>query len=165
MKESREAISADVIEINVSGSFKTRHDLWVAGGKLGTLQLNAGKSEGVFQGADGSVLIFKKTSFWKSSYHFEENGKVRDTAKSQKGLSRGLLVESGAKQYQLKPGGGKLRSWQMLDGEEKAICEIQPRGVFKRGAFLHVFAPVEVRLLVFGYCLVSRRWQEESAAA
>lgn len=164
MRESRKEISADVIEVNVSGGFKTRHDFWVAGGKLGTLQLNAGKSEGIFQGGDGSILTFKKTSFWKSSYQFEENGQITDTAKSYKAFSRALLINSGQKQYTLKPGGEKLRSWQILDGDGRAVCEIRPRGAFKRGAFFRVYAPLEIRFVVFSYCLASRRWQEESSA-
>lgn len=158
-------VSADMIEVRASGTFKTTHDFLAAGRNLGTLQLNAGKTEGTFQGVDGIKLVFKKTSFWKSTYQLNENGKSLGAAKPLKALSRALSIDYRGDQYRLTPGGGKFRSWRLLDGEEGSLCEFQLRGAFKRGARMMVLAPIEIKLLVFGYCLVSKRWQEQSAAS
>ena len=158
-------VSADMIEIRASGIFKTTHDFLAAGRGLGSLQLNAGKTEGMFQGVDGSNLFFKKTSFWKSAYQLSDNGKSLGAAKPLKALRKALLIDYGGEQYKLTPGGGKIRSWRLLNGEEGTLCEFQLRGAFKRGARMIILAPIEMKLLIFGYCLVSKRWQEESSIA
>jgi hypothetical protein len=45
------------------------------------------------------------------------------------------------------------------------LLDIQPRGVFRRGAYLTILEPMNIDLLVFTYYLVNARWQEQSAAA
>jgi hypothetical protein len=41
--------------------------------------------------------------------------------------------------------------------------EIQPRGVFKQGAYLSVRAAIELDLVAFAYYLVHSRKQEDAA--
>ena len=158
-------VTTDIIQIKASGSLKSRHEFLIAGGNLGTLLLNAAKSEGTFQGAQESLLGFKKTSFWKSTYQLDVNGKAVAKAAPFKALSRALLIDHDQKQYKLIPKGGKNRSWQLLDKEQEPVCEYLLRGTFKRGALIRIISPIKLKLLVFGYCLVSERWQEESQAA
>jgi hypothetical protein len=45
------------------------------------------------------------------------------------------------------------------------LLEVQPRGIFRRGAYLTILGPVEADLLAFVYYLVNVRWQEQTAAA
>lgn len=159
----RDEISADVIGVSATGFFKSEHVFTTGGRILGTLQINAGKSAGTFQGADGIQLAFKKTNFWKSTYQLEESGDILGTAKKRKPLGKALSLEYQGEPFKLVPGGGMLRRWRLLDGGEEVLCEYLLRGVFKRGAWLRIFAPVEVKLMIFAYCLVTGRWQEESA--
>lgn len=163
MMDKNGEVTTDIIQIKATGSLKTRHEFLFPGGNLGTLLLNAGKTEGTFQGADGSILTHKKTSFWKSTYQMEENGKEVARANPLKTLNRAMLIDHHQKQYKLMPGGGRSRSWRLID-EADTLCEYLLRGTFKRGALIQIFSPVQMELLVFGYCLVCKRWQEESQA-
>ena len=54
-------LKADVIEVTVSGTFKTEHIFNTQEGILGALTIKGSKGEGSFIGADEVVLDFKKT--------------------------------------------------------------------------------------------------------
>ncbi|NQS92089.1 MAG: hypothetical protein HQ574_06725 [Chloroflexi bacterium] len=155
-------LRADVIEVGVSGIFKTEHVFATPAGILGVLTLNVGISEGEFQGADGSTLVYKKTSFWKSNFEYFDGVSVIATAEPIGKLRRGLRLNLDGEHLGLFPGGSKLRSWTIKDPRDQILCEILPRGAFKRGAYLRIKAQFHLRWLVFGYCLVTKRWQEES---
>lgn len=158
-------IKADRIEITVSGGFKTEHVFHTAGGVLGVLELRGSRSEGWFRGIDDLQLHFEKTSFWKSRYQLSDQDRVLGAAQPVKALSRKLSLRFEGQPLLLVPGGSKLRSWRLLDSLEKPLLEIQPRRGFKRGALIRVGSETALSVLVFAYCLVSRRWQEENAAA
>ncbi|MCJ7732980.1 MAG: hypothetical protein MUP11_00395 [Anaerolineales bacterium] len=160
---NNEELKADVIEVGVSGTFKTEHVFATSAGILGILTLNAGISEGDFQGADGSSLVIKRTSFWKSNYELRDGNSVIATAVPLGKLRRGLILNMEGEPLGLYPGGSKLRSWRIKDALDQVLCEILPRGAFKRGAYLRINAQIPLRWLVFGYCLVTKRWQEESS--
>jgi hypothetical protein len=153
-----------VIEIAVSGAFRTEHIFHTAGGVLGKLTMNASRSQGIFQGQENLELVFVKESFWKSTYNISRQGQILGTAKPEKVLSRkvGLAVEGET--YNLHPGGSKLRSWRVLNSDGQPLIEIQPKGGLRRGARLLFFRESTVSVIVFAYCLVTRRWQEESSA-
>jgi len=156
---------ADLIEVTVSGGFKTRHVFNTTGGILGVLELRGAKNEGYFQGVDGAEIQFKKTSFWKSHYLLEEGGAELGSAKPPRAISRSFDLIYGGEGLAVAPVKGISRSWRLLDSRGDPICEIKPRGAFKRGALIRILSQVDVKLLVFVYCLVTRRWQEESSAA
>jgi len=156
---------ADLIEISVSGSLRTEHVFHAADGVLGVLNLNGMISKGEFRGADGSELHLEKTNFWKFEYQLSEGGEILAKANSPKAFKRALEIEYQGRSMRLEPHGSKLRSWTALDENHHPICEIKPRGAFKRGAVIHLFSPAALGLLALAYTLVSRRWQEENSAA
>jgi hypothetical protein len=158
-------LKADVIEVTVSGTFKTEHIFNTQEGVLGALTIKGSKGEGSFIGADEVVLDFKKPSVWKSQYEFQEGTVVIGKAHPPKKLKRAFELDFEGEIYHLTPGGSKMRSWTLNNNQAHGICEVLPRGGFKRGAYIKIGAEIPLKLLVFVYCLVIKRWQEESAAA
>ena len=158
-------LKADVIEVTVSGTFKTEHVFNTSSGVLGALTIKGSKGEGKFMGADEAELDFKKPSVWKNQYELQEGSVVIGTAHPPKKLKRAFQIDLEGQIYHLAPGGSKLRSWTLKNTQGQGICEILPRGGFKRGAYIKIGAEIPLKLLVFAYCLVIKRWQEESAAA
>jgi len=156
---------ADVIEVTVSGGFKTEHVFNAAAGVLGVLNLNAMISEGTFRGADGSELVIKNTSFWKPNFQVTDGDRILGKAHSPKVFKRAFEIEFDGQSLRLESGGSKLRSWSLLNAAGSLVCEIRPRGAFKRGALIQIREAAPLGLLAFAYTLVSRRWQEENAAA
>jgi hypothetical protein len=162
-KMNDQEIRADLIEVRESGAFKTEHVFLFGGGTLGVLTLKAGKSEGSFSANDGLCYQYKKTSFWKSHYEWKQGERTLAKANSKGKLSRAFYIDYQGTYYGLFPGGSKLRSWKVKTASGRDLCEILPRGAFKRGAFLKILAEIPIELLVFCYCLVTRRWQEQSS--
>ena len=158
-------LKADVIEVTVSGTFRTEHVFNTPEGVLGALTIKGSKGEGKFIGADDAVLDFKKPNVWKSQYVLEEGSAVIGKAHPPKILKRAFEINFDGEVYGLTPGGSKMRSWTLKNTQGRGICEILPRGGLKRGAYLRIGAETPLRLLVFGYCLVVKRWKEESAPA
>lgn len=158
-------LKADVIEVTVSGTFKTEHVFNTPEGSLGALTIKGSKGEGRFIGADDVVLDFKKPSVWKSQYEFQEGSAVIGKAHPPKKLKRAFEIDLEGEIYHLAPGGSKMRSWTLKNVQGQGICEVLPRGGLKRGAYIKIGAEIPLKLLVFVYCLVVKRWQEESAAA
>lgn len=158
-------LKADVIEVTVSGAFKTEHVFNTQAGVLGALTIKGSKGEGSFIGADGAELNFRKPSVWKNNYEFHEGADVIGKAHPPKKLKRAFEIDFEGDIFALIPGGSKLRSWTLKDRQGQGICEILPRGGLKRGAFIRIGAEIPLKLLVFSYCLVVRRWQEEASAA
>jgi hypothetical protein len=163
--ENPNEFRADLIEISVSGVVKTEHVFHAADGVLGVLNLNGMISKGEFRGADGSELTLEKTNFWKSEYQLFDGGEILATANSPKVFKRAYEIKYEGQSMRLEPRGSKLRSWTVLDADHHRICEIKPRGAFKRGAVIHLFSPAALGLLALAYTLVSKRWQEENSAA
>jgi len=158
-------LKADVIEVTVRGTFKKEHVFNTPEGILGALTIKGSKGEGSFIGADEVVLDFKKPSIWKSQYEFQEGTVVIGKAHPPKKLKRAFEIDFEGEIYHLTPGGSKMRSWTLKNIQAQGICEVLPRGGLKRGAYIKIGAEIPLKLLVFVYCLVIKRWQEESAAA
>ncbi len=161
----QEELKADVIEVTVSGTFKTEHVFNTSEGILGALTIKGSKGEGSFVGADEVVLDFKKPSVWKNIYELQEGSSSIGKAHPPKKLKRAFEIDLEGEIYHLEPGGSKMRSWTLNNAHGQGICEILPRGALKRGAFLRIGAEIPLKLLVFSYCLVVKRWQEEASAA
>jgi hypothetical protein len=67
--------------------------------------------------------------------------------------------------YELVSAAVWSRGWGLVDEEGTLLLEIQPRGLFRRGARLTILEPVHADLLLFAYYLAHVRWQEQGAAA
>jgi len=158
-------LKADVIEVTVSGAFKTEHVFNTPEGILGALTIKGAKGEGNFVGADDAVLDFKKPSVWKNQYELKEGSALIGTAHPPKKLKRAFQIDLEGEIYHLVPGGSKMRSWTLQNSQGQGISEVLPRGGLKRGAFIKIGAEIPLKLLVFVYCLVVKRWQEEASVA
>ena len=156
-------ITADAIEVIETGVFKTEHVFQSQTHDFGRLVLKAGKSSGTFTGADGETFEFVKHGFWKARYEFRQGSAVLGSIAPRGKLNRDMLISFEGEVYGLFQGGRKLRSWRVMKDQDLVLCDISPRGGFKRGAILQIFSPVPFNLLVFSYCLVTRRWQEQSS--
>jgi len=156
-------IKADLIEVIESGTFKTAHVFQYGGGILGVLNLKTGRTEGIFKSEDGKEFFFKKTSFWKSIYEWKDSHSLLASAAPTGKFNRAFLIDFQDMTYGLFPGGSKLRSWKVKDTFSQDLCEINPRGAFKRGARIRIGAEIPIGLLTFCYCLVSKRWREQSS--
>lgn len=159
---SNGVIAVDVVEVVETGFLKTEHVFRTFSEILGAFTLNAGKSSGSYAGSDGSSLRFIKTNFWRSHYDFQQDGAVLGSAAPRGKLSRAFLIQFEEEIYGLFPG-GKLRSWVIKNNHDQVLCEFRPRGVFKRGAIITILSPMSFNLLLFSYCLVNKRWQEQSS--
>jgi hypothetical protein len=157
-------IRADLVVTSVSGTFSTEHLFQTSAGILGVLKLKSSKAKGSFQTADGTVYDFDHAAFLKPNYQLKLDDEVLIRSEKRSTLGRQLKVHVNGKTYLLRPGGGTTRSWTLWDEDEYKVCEIQPKGVFSRGAKILIRQEIEMPLLVFTYCLVIKRWQEESSA-
>lgn len=158
-------LKADLIEVTVKGTFKTEHVFNTVEGILGTLTIKGTKGEGIFIGADEVILEFKRPSVWKNQYELQEESTTIGMAHPPKKLKRAFEINLEGTIYHLAPGGSKMRSWTLANMHGQGICEVRPRGGLKRGALIKIGAEIPLKLLVFVYCLVTKRWQEESASA
>jgi hypothetical protein len=157
--------SADWIEVAVAGFFTTRHTLGSAAGTLGLLTVPGFQRSSTFQGADGQELTMRQASFWKQEYELRAGDELLGRAWPAGFLRRDLVVQFQDQEYALQPAGFWTRAWRLVDPQGAALLQIEPRGVFKRGARLQVLAEVELALLVWAYYLVHKRWEAEAAAA
>lgn len=158
-------LKTDLIEITVKGTFKTDHVFNTEEGILGALTIKGSKGEGSFIGADNVLLEFKRPSIWKNQYELQEGPAIIGKAHPPKKLKRAFEIDLEGEIFNLSPGGSKMRSWTLKNMQGLGICEILPRGGLKRGAYIKIGAEIPLKLLVFSYCLVTKRWQEESASA
>ena len=159
------SLTADTVQVIERGLFKSEHIFGSSTDLLGMLTLNASKSRGNYTGSDGRNFDFEKTSPWKSHFQFSERGVTLGNAESRGILKRGLVLVFENENYALLPGGSRFRSWVLRDSQELILCECRPRGAFKRGAQIRIINPLPFALLVFTYCLVTKRWQEQPSAA
>ena len=165
VRMSNSEFKADLIEVAVSGTFKTDHVFVSSMQTLGVLRLNASKGEGIFQAANGSNFQLQKTRFWKSIFELTSGGEKIASAAPRGAFKRAFDLQYENEIFSLVPKGSKLRSWSIRDDRERTICEFLPQSGLKRGARIRIGSEIPLPLLVFGYLLVIRRWQEESSAA
>jgi len=161
---NNESFKADLIGVIETGFFKTEHVFGSQSDVFGTLTLNAGKTKGTYTGLEDLSLIFEKVSFWKSLYELRQEGAVIASAAPRGGLSRVLIITFEGETFGLFPGKGLSRSWVLKNSLGQVLCEFKSRGTFKRGAMLRIFNQISISLLIFSYCLVRIKWQEQSAA-
>jgi hypothetical protein len=159
--------TGDEIEVDVWGFFTTHHRLQAASGELGTLTLPAFSRGGKFRFADGREIVAERTSWWRGWHELRVDSVVVATARPVGFWRQRMSVGYRGQAYELVSISCWGRGWRLFEGDGggSAVVEVQPRGVFRRGAYLQPFAPVPTDLLIFVYYLVNARWQEQASAA
>lgn len=155
----------DEIEVDVSGFFTTHHHFEIREGAWGELTFPAFCDYGEFRTADGRELLMRKVHWLGSAHELLEGPIVRGTADRRGLLCREMVIQFDGTKYLLEPGGFLSQGWYLIDGMRNTLLEIQPRGIFRQGAYLMVEGPLDADLIAFAYYLVHMRLQEESAAA
>ena len=162
---NQETWTADQIEVSVDGVFTTHHYMQSASGSLGELTMKTGGATGTFVSTDGRELEIKRTSFWRGWFEMRDSGVVIGTASSQGFFRRTTTIDYRGVEHLLEPANAWARKWRLVDPMGSVLVEIEPRGAFKRGAFIRVLGEIELDLLAFCYYMVSMRWQEQAGAA
>lgn len=153
------------IVVDVTGFFTTHHDLRAEMGSLGTLTLPAFSRGGVFRAAGGWELLVERTSWWRSWHELREDGVVVGTARPLNFWRQTMSIGFRGQMAELVPANFWARSWQLVGESGRVRVIVEPRGVFRRGAYVRPEEPLPLDLLVFVYYLVHVRWQEQAAAA
>jgi hypothetical protein len=162
---AKEVWVLDEIEVEVSGWFTTSHYFQTRSGSLGEFKFPAFSQQGTFRTVDGRELLMQKTSWLGSSFELVSGDRVRGSAHRPGLLRRDIPLTYDGRQYSLEPEGILSRGWFLFDQAGNQLMEMQPRGVFKQGAYLTITGNIDADLVAFAYYLVHMRQQEETAAA
>jgi hypothetical protein len=154
---------ADVVEVRVSGAFSTQHEFWAGEQRLGKMTLKFGKLQGQFVGSQGERFEIDQPNLWKRHFRVMEDDETLGRAAPPKNFSPRLMVEFNGNVYECRPVGFWGRKWLLRDNLGEVLMVMEPRGAFKRGAFLSIYKPIPLGLMVFFYTVVHKRWQEQSA--
>jgi hypothetical protein len=161
----KEVWMLDEIEVEVSGLFTTHHLLQTRSGTLGRLKFPAFSQYAVYHTTDGRELLMQKTH-WLGTAHELVDGEVVRGRGDRPGLfRRDLAIWFDGEEYTLEPEGLLSRGWYLFDASGSTLLEVQPRGVFKQGAYLTITGAIDADLVAFAYYLVHMRQQEDAAAA
>ena len=153
------------IEVDVTGFFTTHHHLEAGWGELAELTFPAFSQSATYQTVDGRQVNMQKTHWLGTAYETVDGGVVRGTADRPGLFRRDMAVQFDGRDYWLEPEGLLKQGWFLLDVERQVLLEIQPRGVFRQGAYITVHSSIELDLIAFAYYLVHMRQQEDAAAA
>jgi hypothetical protein len=110
-------------------------------------------------------MSIRRTSWMGSRYEASDGEEILATARPRGAFKRVIDLDFRGTSYTLVPAGPFRLGWYLLDDQGIRWLEFQPRGAFRRGAYLHILAPVAVELIVLFYYLVYQRKQQEAAAA
>ena len=153
------------IEVRVSGVFTTHHHFQTESGEWGEMIFPAFAQRAVFRTADGRELEMAKAGWLSSAHRLFEGESVRAVADRPGLLHREMTIECDGRAYELVPEGLLKQGWFLVDGAGMTLLEIQPRGVFRQGAYITITGWVDADLVAFAYYLVHMRKQEDAAAA
>lgn len=153
------------IEVNVTGFFTTHHYLQAEWGDLGEMTFPAFSQSASYDALDGRKVTMQKRHWLGTAYEMVEGDIVRGEADRPGLFRRDISVRFDGRDYSLEPEGLLKLGWFLLDAGRNVVLEIQPRGVFKEGAYLILHSSIELDLVAFAYYLVKMRKQEEAAAA
>jgi hypothetical protein len=161
---SEELLMFEEIEVEVSGFFTTHHRFNTETGLWGELVFPAFAGYGAIQTPDGRELVMQKTHWLGSAHEFVDGDRVRGTADKASWASQDFTIAFDGDEYSLVPEGLFTQGWFLQDKSGTRLIEIQPRGVFRQGAYLTIQGVVNAYLAVFAYYLVHIRQQEAAAA-
>ena len=116
-----------------------------------------------YEAVDGRKVTMQKSHWLGTAHEMIDGGVVRARGDRPGLLRTDIAVQFDSKDYILEPEGLLKQGWFLLDAERHILVEIQPRGVFRQGAYLNLRAPVELDLVAFAYYLVHQRNQENAA--
>lgn len=153
------------IEVDVTGFFTTHHNMQGRWGELGELTFPAFSQSATYKAIDGRQVIMQKTHWLGTAYEMVEGDAVRAQADRPALLRRDMAIQFDGLDYWLEPEGFLKQGWFLLDAQRQMLIEIQPRGIFKQGAYMTIHSSIEVDLVAFAYFLVHMRQQEDAAAA
>jgi hypothetical protein len=162
---TQETWMLDRIEVDVSGFFTTHHHFETEAGTWGEFTFPAFSDGGTFRTAGGHELLMRKTHWLGTAHEMLEGETLRGTADRPGLFRRELVVQFDNQEYVLEPEGFLSQGWLLTDGVGNVLLEIQPRGIFRQGAYLTVWGVVDADLVAFAYYLVHMRRQEDTAAA
>lgn len=151
------------IEVDVTGFFTTHHYLQAEWGDLGELTFRAFNQGATYEAVDGRKVTMQKSHWLGTAHEMIDGGVVRGRGDRPGLLRTDIALQFDGQDYILEPEGLLKQGWFLLDAERHVLVEIQPRGVFRQGAYLKLRAPVELDLLAFAYYLVHMRNQENAA--
>ena len=155
----------DTVEVNVTGFFTTHHYLQAEWGDLGEMTFPAFSQSATYIALDGREVVMQKRHWLGTAYEMVEGDTVRGEADRPGLLRRDIAVWFEGQDYSLEPEGLLKMGWFLLDAGGNTLLEIQPRGVFRQGAYLILHRSIELDLVAFAYYLVHMRKQEDAAAA
>ena len=151
------------IEVEVTGFFTTHHCLQAEWGDLGKLTFRAFNQGATYEAVDGRKVTMQKRHWLGTAHEMIDGGAVRGRGDRPGILRTDIALQFDGQDYILEPEGLLKQGWFLLDAERHILVEIQPRGVFRQGAYLNLRAPVELDLVAFAYYLVHARNQENAA--
>lgn len=154
----------NTIEVNVTGFFTTHHYLQAEWGDMGELTFQAFGQGATYHALDGRRVIMRKRHWLGSAHEMIDGDLVRGEGDRPGLLRRDIAVQFDGQEYSLEPEGLLKQGWFLLDADRNVLMEIQPRGVFKQGAYLDLRSSIELDLVAFAYYLVHMRKQEDAAA-
>ena len=160
---STKDVMIGTIEVEVTGFFTTHHYLEAEWGELGKLTFRAFNQGATYEALDGRKVTMQKSHWLGTAHEMVDGGVVRARADRPGLLRTDIAVQFDGQDYVLEPEGLLKQGWFLLDAERNVLMEIQPRGVFKQGAYLSLRAPVELDLVAFAYYMVHMRKQEDAA--
>ena len=160
---SQDTFTANLIEGAISGTFTTHHYLQADGVPLGELVLPSLRSTGTFTFATGRELTMHLSSLWRGRYELHEGEELLGTAVPRGFFRRNIIVTMGDQGYALSPPKSLSSDWWMLDAEGTEMFCVRRQGLVRLRVTIEIAAPVSADLIVFGYYLVYKHWQEEHA--
>lgn len=155
----------DEVEVGISGFFTTHHTFQTSRGVLGEMTFPAFGQQGNYRTFDGRELSMLKTHWLGRSHELLDGKVVRGRADPTGLLRRDLNLSFDGQSYSLVPEGILKQGWLLVDAQGQTILEIQPRGVFRQGAYLTVRASLDADLMAFAYYLYYTLQQEAAAGA
>jgi hypothetical protein len=151
------------IEVGISGLFTTHHSLDTEAGSLGELTFPAFSQGAVYHTPGGRELQMEKPRWLGTTHELWEGETLRGSANQAGLLRQDLEIQFGGGAYSLAPRGLLDQGWTLTDQGGTVLLEIEPRGIFRQGAFVTIHNPVDMDLVVFAYYLYYVRLQENSA--
>lgn len=164
-KMTKQIWTLDEIEVDVSGFFTTHHVLRTDAGILGELTFPAFSQCATYKTSNGRELLMQKTSWLGSTHELVEGEVVRGSGDRPGLFRRDIVLHLDGQRYSLEPEGVFSQGWRLFDATGQQLLEIQPRGIFRQGAYLTITGAVDADLVAFAYYLVHMRQQEDAAAA
>lgn len=152
------------IRISITGLLTTHHCFYTPEGRWGELILPALSNQGCFRCDDGSEFLVRKVHWLGTAHEMLVGRSVLGTADRPGVLSQDIVIDFRGRQYRLQPEGVLKNGWHLSDAGGNRLLEARLCGILQEEAVLTTVLPLDRELIVFVYCLIWMRRQEEAAA-